>query len=534
MKNFIHKMILNQEHIKKIEALKNKHPLFKLSIDVFIIITFIAFATIVSFYLKDLKIQESNIIMTYLLSVIIISYLIESYGMSFLAAFLSVLTFNYFFTEPYFSLATYRSEYPVTFIFMFAAASITSALTMKIRHEVKIAVQREKRSFLLYRISQRLLNVSKETSVGTSVIEDFSKIMHTVAILSYCSPNGDLCEPYIYEDGTQVDVKWTLAAHQRTTMNEVYDRRMSKITMKKFRGDVNLFIVPVVGQSSTFGVLGFGLEDAETLSNEKRELCVIIASLLAMALERDLFNEEKKNVAIQIESERLRSNLLRAISHDLRTPLAGILGTTSTLLENGKSLTESQKLELVNNTHDEVKWLIHTVENILNLTQLENSHAKLNIKQEFIEEIVAQAVTRTSKQLSKHTLELSMPTELIMVDLDGRLIEQVLINLLDNASKHTPPGTMVKLIVTYFDTSILVQVIDNGPGMSQQSLDHLFNRFYTSSKNIDSGRRGIGLGLEICRAIIEAHQGKISAYNNQDKGATFEFSLPLRSPTNGL
>ncbi len=520
--------------ISRMLTIKNKIPVLKFIFNLMIIIGLITLATFISFGLRELKIVESNIIMTYLLSVLLVSYLIEGYISSFFAAILGVLTFNYFFTEPYYTLATYRPDYPITFVFMFAAATLTSTLTIKVKHEAKISSQREKRAYLLYHVSQRLLYGTKEAQIGAVIGEDVSEIMNIKTIIAYCNEDGELSEYLGYENGKTLNEFWEISSHQKSAMSEVAKRQVNKTVEKQFYDDVNMLYVPVVGQSGSLGVIGFGLYDMEILSEEKRELCVIIASLMAMAIERERLNEEKRKVAIQIESEQLRGNLLRAISHDLRTPLTGILGATGTLIENREILTDEQKSELLNNTYDETKWLIHTVENILSLTQLEEGKVKLKIKQEFMEEIMAEVVSRTAKQMIDHQVELTVPKELIMVDMDGQLIEHVLINLLDNASKYTPKGSKVKLIVSYENEFVKVQVKDNGSGISRKAMSKLFNRFYTSGETSDHGRKGIGLGLEICKAIVEAHGGSICAYNNEVGGATFEFQIPVRRAPSDL
>lgn len=525
---------LKKEKFNRIKRVKNRHPILKFLFDLLIILCLVALATAISFVLRALKIHESNIIMTYLLSVLLVSYLIEGYTSSFIAAIVGVLTFNFFFTEPYYTLSTYRPDYPVTFMFMFAAATITSTLTIKVRHEAKISSQREKRAYLLYHVSQRLLHITKESTIATVIGEDVSEIMNIMVVVASCNDEGSLTEPAIYKNGSLVSVPWNLSSHQKAAMSDAARKQVNKVTEKQFYDDVNMLYVPVIGQGGTFAVIGFGLYDGEILSEEKRELCAIIASLMAMAIERERLNEEKRKVAIQIESEQLRGNLLRAISHDLRTPLTGILGATGTLIDNKDRLTDKQKDELLNNTYDETKWLIHTVENILSLTQLEEGKVKLNIRQEFMEEIVAEVVSRTAKQLANHRVELSIPKDLIMVDMDGQLIEHVLLNLLDNASKYTPVGTLIQMIVTYDSDFVKVQIVDNGPGISRSAMGKLFNRFYTTSEASDRGRKGIGLGLEICKAIIQAHHGEIRAYNNPAGGAAFEFTLPIRREFNEL
>lgn len=529
---------LEKKNIKKmthfIKDLQEKQPVIKIIINFATITIFIMFATLISFSLRELKIHESNIIMTYLLSVLLVSYIIEGYASSFIASILGVLTFNYFFTEPYYSLVAYRSDYPFTFFFMFAAATITSTLTIKVKREAKISKEGERRAYLLYHISQRLLHSNKGSAIGDVIGEDVSQIMNILVSVAYSVEQGNLSKPILYREGSVAGTGFALNPHQTATMNEVAEKQMTRLTEKQFYDDVSMFYVPVIGQSKTFGVIGFSLYEGEIISKEKRELYLVIASLMAMAIERNRLNEEKQEVAVQIKSEQLRGNLLRAISHDLRTPLTGILGATGALIENGTILDDGQKLELLNSTYDETKWLIHTVENILSMTQLEDGKLRLNIKPEFMEEIIAEVISRTSKQMANRKVELSIPDELIMIDMDGKLIEHVLINLIDNALKYTPVVSTIKINVAYEKDLVMVQVKDNGPGIARTAIDNLFNRFCTSGEISDHGRRGIGLGLEICKAIVEAHNGTIQAYNNESGGATFEFTLPLRRFNNVL
>lgn len=507
---------------------KRSHKGFSILFSAVLMGVILAVATLISFELRRLDIHESNIIMTYLLAVLFSAYLLEGYMSSLVASVLGVLTFNYFFTVPYYSLAAYRPDYPFTFVFMFVAALMMSTLTLKVKQEAKISHLREKRANLLYHISQRLLYVNKAVGIADVIGEDVSKVMGVRVLISLCDESGDLDRPRLYDQGEKVSALVEIPSHQLSCMNEVMRKRVAKVSEKKFYDDHSVYYVPVSGQTGNFGVLGFTLETNETLNDEKKEIGMIISSLMAMAIERELLSEQRKTAAVRMESEQLRGNLLRAISHDLRTPLTGILGATATLIERGDFLSEVQKMELLNNTYDEAKWLIHTVENILRLTQIDEGHMKLNVKKEFVEEIFAEVVARTMRQVQKHKLEVVVPEELIMVPMDGHLIEHVLINLIDNAVKYTPEGSKIKLSADYNEVEAHLSVSDNGGGISQKAMNKIFNRFVTDRESWDRGKHGIGLGLEICKAIVEAHAGTIQVQNNKEGGATFRISLPLK------
>ena len=229
----------------------------------------------------------------------------------------------------------------------------------------------------------------------------------------------------------------------------------------------------------------------------------------------------------EAEREKLRANLLRAVSHDLRTPLTGIIGASSSYLENKAMLSEDEKLELVTNINNDSNWLLNMVENLLSVTRIQDNPSKVRKIPEVVEEVVSEATLRLQKRLPNAVIHVHVPVNFLMVPMDAILIEQVLINLMENAVTHSGSSQPTELIVTEQMDTVTFEVKDFGHGLDESQLDHLFQGTYASSDSTDT-HKGMGIGLSICKTIIEAHNGEIMA-KNHPTGAVFSFTLPKGS-----
>jgi len=254
-----------------------------------------------------------------------------------------------------------------------------------------------------------------------------------------------------------------------------------------------------------------------------------VTAQIALAAEREKVWQKQHKSKMEVERERLRSNLLRGISHDLRTPLTGILGATSTIIDNYDVLQNSVKKELLQDVYEETSWLIHSIENILSLTKIDEGRIEIKKNMEAVEEIVGEAVSRVKKLSGSHNIKIDIPDALILIPIDGMLIEQVFINLIDNAIKYTPEDSTITVSAKIEEDDIIFEVSDNGNGIPEESLPLIFNRFYTGTSSNRNIRHGTGLGLAICKSIITAHGGKIYAFNSPSGGAVFRFILPAGS-----
>ena len=235
---------------------------------------------------------------------------------------------------------------------------------------------------------------------------------------------------------------------------------------------------------------------------------------------------EKEEAAVQIENERLRSTLLRSISHDLRTPLTSISGNASNLLSHGETFDEATRQGLYRSIYEDSLWLNQMVENLLVSTRLENGETKLSFSTEVLEDIIDEAVSHAQSLGDTHQIIVEPSEELILVRADARLITQVLINLLNNALKYTPDGSTIRIRTWKRDASVFVSVSDIGSGVPDADKEKIFDMFYTGTQNVSDGRRSIGFGLALCKTIVRAQGGEITVSDNTPHGAVFTFSLP--------
>lgn len=230
---------------------------------------------------------------------------------------------------------------------------------------------------------------------------------------------------------------------------------------------------------------------------------------------------------METQRERLRSNLLRAISHDLRTPLTSISGNAGVLMEKSISLDESKKQEIYSSIYDDSMWLVNLTENLLSITRIENGTMHLQMSAELVDDVFREALSHVDRKVSEHEISVELADDLLMAKMDARLIVQVIINIINNAIKYTPEGSHIRLSAQKEKNMVRIRIADDGPGISDEAKLHLFDMFYTANIGKADSRRGLGLGLSLCKSIVDAHGGEISVSDNQPSGAVFSFTLPL-------
>jgi two-component system sensor histidine kinase KdpD len=286
------------------------------------------------------------------------------------------------------------------------------------------------------------------------------------------------------------------------------------------------FYTPVLSQGKALGVIGLSCLKRR-LSQSSRYFLQMIVSQVAMALERQFLSDEQRHMLVEAEKEKMRANLLRAISHDLRTPLTCISGASSAILESGDTLDKQTHDKLLSDIKDDTQWLIRMVENILSVTRISEGLSSVAKSPEAAEEIVAEAISRIRNRFPQRKITVRVPNELLMVPMDGTLIKQVLINILENAIKHSGDDSVVEVKVKKDGKEAIFEVIDNGEGIAEQDFPYLFDSYVPDRKRSSDSSRGMGIGLSICMSIIKAHNGKIEAVNKKEGGAIFRFVLPL-------
>ena len=253
----------------------------------------------------------------------------------------------------------------------------------------------------------------------------------------------------------------------------------------------------------------------------------IITSTMTTHLKHQsqILADHEKRLA-EAEKEKMRANLLRAISHDLRTPLTGIIGTTSSILENPKEYTEQEKIQMVQHVYDDSHWLLNMVENLLSVTRIQNDINKVKKQPEFVEEVISEAVVRLRKRIPDIKINVHIPDDVIMLSMDAILIEQVLMNLMENAYEHSQSVEPIDLVVIIENSNVLFKIIDHGIGFDSERVNAMFDGKITDNTSNTDGYRGMGIGLSICKTIVLAHDGTITA-NNLEQGAEFAFTLPM-------
>lgn len=287
------------------------------------------------------------------------------------------------------------------------------------------------------------------------------------------------------------------------------------------------FYMPVSSQGNVLGVIGLSCSKGK-LKQYHRAFLRMIAYQVAMALERQHLSDEQRRILVESAKEKMRSNLLRAISHDLRTPLTGILGASSAIYENGDKLDKQTHDKLISNIRDDSQWLIRMVENLLSVTRIDEGTMHVTKTPEAAEEIVAEAISRIRKRFPERKITVRVPDDLLMIPMDGTLIEQVLINLLENAVKHSSAESTIEVEVKKQGNEAVFEVTDHGEGIAEQDFPYLFENYVPNGKRSSDSSRGMGIGLSICMSIIKAHQGTMEAANREAGGAVFRFGLPLK------
>jgi two-component system sensor histidine kinase KdpD len=465
------------------------------------------------------KLSDANHVMVYFLGV---AFVAVRYGLGagILASVLSVVAFDFFFVDPIYKFTVSDSQYFITFAVMLIISVLISTLADRIRRQANASRQRERRTEALYRLSHKLAQTAGTHQLVAAAEMELAQ--------SYAS------EVAIFLPDDAGRLKATLGGPASFTANE-RELAVAQWTFEhgQLAGagtdtlpDAHALYVPLTSPKGSVGVLALRpLELGRFNPPDQRQLLETLARQIALAIERDSLAEQARRVLVQAETERLRSSLLSSVSHDLRTPLAVIAGASSSLLEEGQTLTDATRRELLQTIVDESSRLATLVENLLHMTRLESGSVAINKQWYPLEEIVGSALERTKKPLAGRPISARLPGNLPLVKIDGVLIEQVLINLLENAAKYTPPGTPVDVAAGMDGTNLIVEVADRGPGLNEIERQRVFDKFYRGS-TAGASQRGAGLGLAICRAIVEAHGGRIWEDDRQGGGARFIFSIP--------
>lgn len=483
-------------------------------------------ASLVGYIFYRVGFPETNIVMVYLLGVLVTAWMTDGFIFGILASVIATFTFNFFFTVPLFTFTVDDPSYIITFATMTLTAIITSTLTSHVKHSARISREKEAETKAVYNLTTQLTdakNLHDITSIAVSVI---SSCFFCEAALLRLDDNGFPEQMYLQQITPEKQI-------HRKVQDGMAIKNSIEQTHSVYAVGTEFYEWPIHGRECILGLIRIPKEIAQIMNDAQQRLLHSMIESVAMAMDRLRSSEQHIKAREEAVQERYRSNLLRAISHDLRTPLSGIMGTSEMLMDMIKPA--DFRYSLVKGIHADAEWLHSLVENILNLTRLQDGKLVLEKEMEAVEEVIGSAVERITVRLPEHEITVTVPDELLLVPMDARLIEQVIINLLDNAIKHSPSKAQISISATKDETvhSAVFVIKDKGSGIAASDLPHIFDMFYTSSLKRTDSKHGIGLGLAICDSIIKAHGGSIEARNRIDgKGAEFIFMLPLGGETN--
>ncbi len=476
--------------------------------------------------------QLADVVMVFLLGVVIVSSQ-YGYGPSLLAAVLSVISFEFFFIPPLFSFAVSDLRHIVTFAVMFTVAVVVSHLNQRIRDQADAARRRERTTASLYALSREIGHAdSRETLLAAAarIVEDVFGA-HVAVYLPVTS--GATRSRGLLSGGEDDAIERVLADEPFVRGAPGADAAAAEAWRwiqpagagSRWAPSVPALFVPLTGSRGRVGVLGLLPKDPlHVRDNEERTLLATFAGLIGAALERTTLVDEARRATLRAETEQLRNALLSSVSHDLRTPLAVVTGATSTLLGEHAPRDEAKRRTLIVTAHEEALRLNRLVRNLLDMTRVEGGALKVKKELQPIEDVVGAALYRLDDRLRGRPVGTDIPPDLPLVPFDSVLIEQVLINLIENATKHTPPETAIDIAARARDGEVEIEVADRGPGVDLENAERVFDKFYRVREG-EGG--GVGLGLTICRGIVSAHVGRIWVEPRAEGGASFRFTLPL-------
>lgn len=450
------------------------------------VVLILLFATLAAAF--DHRFKRVNIVSTYILAIVIVARVTSGYLWGLIASFLAVLCVNFLFTYPYLTFDFTLNGYPITFVIMSLTALLVNLTTAELKEHAKNALIKERNTQELYVIMKELIALDTSTSVIELMVSHLRNYLCTTVEYEHF-PNPEhyvgMHRPWYYS--------------------------------------------PLLTSNKYYGTLAIKINNMEIAPREFQRFMELLSAQTVLTLEQLRLKEEQRITLLDSEKEKMRSNLLRAISHDLRTPLTNMLGSTSTLLDNGSVIDRENQIQLLTSVHDDCQWLIHMVENLLSVTRIQEGETKLKTTMEPAEEIIAEAVSKLKKRCPNTIFHVKVPDELLMVPMDATLIEQVIINLAENSVQHSGCPSPIDITLSHSEEKAVFEIRDYGRGLLPEQLTHLFDGYGTYSNKSQDTYKGMGIGLSICMTIIKAHNGTLNGFNKEDEkgGASFLFALPM-------
>ena len=491
--------------------------------DLFITAVLLLATTLLGFVFYRLGFTEANIITVYILGVLLDAIYTRSHMCSFISSLCSVLLFNYFFTAPRLTFHAYEPGYYVTFFIMLTAALLTGSLAYKLKSSASEAARTAYRTKVLFDTNQ-LLQKSRTREEVLKVTSSQVNLLLDRDVIIFPVEKDRLGNGYLYtkdKQGSRINFSDDSEAE---VINWVFrNQKKAGATTKVYPKAACLYLAIRIN-GTVYGIMGIRIEKSALRPFESNILLSILGEC-ALTLE-NLNNEmQKEEAALIAKNEKLRANLLRSISHDLRTPLTSISGNASNLMNHYKQLDDVTRQQIFSDIYDDSEWLINLVENLLSVTRIENGQMKLNMSVELVSDVIDEALKHIDRNSCFHNIKVKAGSEMLFADMDAKLIIQVVINIVNNAIKYTDKGSNIEIEYGEKGSEVYVRISDDGPGMDEQTRAHAFDMFYTGKNAVADSKRSMGLGLALCKSVIEAHHGRIELSENKPSGCIFTFYL---------
>lgn len=484
----------------------------------------LAISTAVGFAFDWAGFSESNIITIYILGVLVTAVSTSGHLYGAANSLLSVLAFNFFFTEPRFTLQADGPSYLVTFLIMLSSSIIASSLASRVKEQARMAAEKSYYTELLLGSSQKLQTIRTEWDCLRLTAEQLSRMFDRPVIYALNDADKELdfrIEPAdehtLLEKLSTEEIgvaKWVQKnnKHAGATTNTLPDSKWLFLSVRGTRGVMGIVGVPIAG---------YVVPDAF-----EKNLMVALLGECGLSQERIRLEEERNQIALQTQRESLQANLLRAVSHDLRTPLTNINGSVGILMGKDQTLKPEVREQLYTAIDDDTNWLINMTENLLAATQLETDRTKLKTAPELLEDLFQSAVRQLDRRARDHHISVDLEDQTLMASMNAGMIQRVIINMMNNAIQYTPKDSHIILSGTRRKDWVEISVSDDGPGIPDEAKKHLFDLFYTAEQGKPDSKRGLGLGLHLCQSIVNAHGGTITVSDHAPSGTTFRFTLP--------
>ncbi|MEE1305079.1 MAG: DUF4118 domain-containing protein [Agathobacter sp.] len=511
---------VSNKHKRRRKIVEQIIPTWK---DLMLIAAILFFSTGVSLCFSNLGFTEANTIAVYILGVLLSAILTSTHLCSVISSMCSVLLFNYFFTEPRFTLHAYEPGYTATFLIMLIAAMMTGTLAYRLKDNAREAASSAYHTKVLFDTNQ-LLQKSRTSDEVFQAMANQVILLLKRDVVVYPVANGVLGSGYIYARDSEGNNALCMDSSEKKVVQWVLENKKRAGATTKVFPHAQCLYMAIRIKGAVYGIVGIRI-GKNTLNSFEYSILLSILGECALALE-NLENEKaKEEASLVAQKEKLRANLLRTISHDLRTPLTSISGNASNLVSHYKMLDDATREQMFSDIYDDSEWLIQLVENLLSVTRIENGEMQLNKSIEIMDDVVDEAIKHIDRNKTEHSINVCRPEDLVIANMDAKLISQVIINIINNAIKYTQKGSDIQILYGERDNDVFVQISDNGPGLSDKMKSHAFDMFYSEQNKIADSKRSMGLGLALCKSVVEAHGGSIEVRDNNPSGCVFTFYL---------